>query len=96
MISGKDWLVQHNTHLDFQFECCMFYKGHCEVTMQMNLVQTQSNPQTHCHAIQTVNSEGQLTMVGDEIEDIMAPPYATMLKEFVDVFQPLPIGLPLE
>ena len=35
-------------------------------------------------------------MVGDEIEDIMAPPYATMLKEFVDVFQPLPIGLPIE
>ena len=68
MISGKDWLVQHNTHLDFQFECCMFYKGHCEVTMQMNLVQTQSNPQTHCHAIQTVNSEGQLTTVGDDPE----------------------------
>ena len=43
-----------------------------------------------------VNLEGQLTMVGDEIEDIMAPPYGTMLEEFVDVFQPLPSGLPLE
>ena len=33
-------------------------------------------------------------MVGDDVEDTMAPPYATMSKEFVDVPQPLPSELP--
>ena len=28
----------------------------------------------------------QLTMVGDDVEDTMAPSYATTLEEFVDVF----------
>lgn len=35
-------------------------------------------------------------MVGDDIEDTMAPPNATTLEGIVDVFQPLPCGLPLE
>lgn len=35
-------------------------------------------------------------MVGDDVKETMAPPYAIMLEEFADVFQPVPSGLPLE
>ena len=36
----------------------------------------------------------QLIEVGHDVEDTMAPPYAKLLKEIVDVFQTLPSGLP--
>ena len=38
----------------------------------------------------------QLTAVGDDVEDIMATPYTTVLEEYADVFQPIPTGSPLE
>ena len=38
----------------------------------------------------------KLTAVGDDVEDTMATPYATVLEEYVDVFQPIPTWLPLE
>jgi hypothetical protein len=38
----------------------------------------------------------QLTAVGNNVEDTVATPYATMLEEYVDVFQPIPTGLPPE
>jgi hypothetical protein len=34
----------------------------------------------------------QLTAVGDDVEDTLATPYATVLEEYVDVFQPIPTG----
>ena len=37
-----------------------------------------------------------MTIVGDKVDDTVATPYATMLAEYVDVFQPIPTGLPLE
>lgn len=36
----------------------------------------------------------QLNAVGDDVEDTLTPPYATIQEEFADVFQPLPSGLP--
>jgi hypothetical protein len=36
----------------------------------------------------------QLIVVGDGVEDIVAPPYAMVLENFVDAFQPLPSRLP--
>ena len=54
----------------------------------------------HYHAIQTANSKWsnlvQLTTIGDDVHDRLAPPYATILEEFVDVFHLLPSGLPPE
>ena len=38
----------------------------------------------------------QKIVVGDDVKETMAPPYAIMLEEFADVFQPVPSGLPLE
>lgn len=35
-----------------------------------------------------------MTTVGDDVEDTIAPPYATMLTEYVDVFQPFLSALP--
>ena len=37
-----------------------------------------------------------MTAVGDNVEDTLAAPYATMLEEYVDDFQPIPTRLPLE
>jgi hypothetical protein len=38
----------------------------------------------------------QLIAVGDDVEDTVAAPYATVLEEYADVFQPIPTRLPLE
>jgi hypothetical protein len=37
-----------------------------------------------------------LTAVGDSVEDTVATPYAIVLEEYADVFQPIPTGLPPE
>ena len=36
----------------------------------------------------------QLIVVGDDVKDIMTLPSSILLEEFVDVFEPLPSGLP--
>ena len=68
----------------------------------MNLVQSQS-PNLHKltsmqikWSIQkrTTSFLVQLNAVGDDVEDTLTPPYATIQEEFADVFQPLPSGLP--
>ena len=38
----------------------------------------------------------QLIAVGDEVEGTMATPYATVLEEYDDVFQPIPTWSPLD
>jgi hypothetical protein len=45
MILGNDWLVQYKVQLSFQYECCMFYKGHCKINVCVNQGQNHSpNP----------------------------------------------------
>lgn len=45
MILANGWLVQQNAQWDFQSIWCVFDKDHCEITMYVNLVRSQSpNP----------------------------------------------------
>ena len=70
----------------------------------VNLVQSQSPNSQRLTAMQfkwsiwkgATSFPIQLTAVGDNVKNTMAPPYAIVLEGFADVFQPLPSGLPLE
>ena len=46
MIVGNDWLVQYKAHLDFQYECCEFYKGPYKMIVYVNPMQSLS-PNSH-------------------------------------------------
>ena len=104
LILRNDWLVQHKARLDFASECCVLYKYCRKMTLHVNLVQSQSPNPHRLTAMQFKRSirKGatsflvQLTAVGDDVEDTVATPYATVLEECADVFQPIPIGLPPE
>ena len=104
LILGNDWLVQHKARLDFASECCVLYKGRRKMTLHVNPVQCQSPNPHRLTAMQFKRSirKGatsflvQLTAVGDDVEDTVTTPYATVLEEYADVFQPIPIGLPPE
>ena len=74
------------------------------MTVHVNPMQCQS-PNTHrLTAMQfkrsirkgTTSFLVQLTAVGDDVEDTVAAPYATVLEEYADVFQPIPTRLPPE
>ena len=104
LILGNDWLVQHKARLDFASKCCVLYKGRRKMTVHMNPVQCQS-PNPHRFTVMIFKRSirkgatsflVQLTAVGDDVEDTVAAPYATMLEEYADVFQPIPTGLPPE
>ena len=101
LILGNDWLVQHKACMDFESKCCMFHKVRRKMTVHVNLVQGQS-PNPHKFTVMqfrrsirkgTTSFLVQLTVVGDEVEDTLATPYATMVEEYVDVLQPILIGL---
>jgi hypothetical protein len=104
LILGNDWLVQHKARLDFESKCCVLYEGRRKMTVHVNLVQCQSSNTHRLTAMQFKRSirKGatsflvQLTAVGDDVEDTVAAPYATVLEEYADVFQPIPTGLPPE
>ena len=80
LILGNNYLVQHKACLEFQIECCVFYKGHHKMNMYMNLVHKQS-PNRHRLNVMQFNQSidkgaisflVQLIMIGDDVEDTMA------------------------
>jgi hypothetical protein len=96
LILGNDWLVQHNARLDFESKCCVLYKGRCKMIVHVNPVQCQSPNPHRLTATQFKRSirKGatsflvQLTAVGDDVEDTVAAPYATLLEEYAEFFSP--------
>jgi hypothetical protein len=68
------------------------------MTVHVNPVQCQSPNPHRLTAMQFKRSirKGatsflvQLNAVGDDVEDTVAAPYATVLEEYADVFQPIP------
>jgi hypothetical protein len=101
LILGNNWLVQHKARLDFESKCCVLYKGRRKMTVHVNPMQCQSPNPHRFIAMQFKRSIWmgatpflvQLTAVGDDVVDIVAAPYATVLEEYADVFQPIPTWL---
>lgn len=87
IILGNDWLVQYKTCLNFQNECCAFYKGRCNMIVYVDPMQSMSS---HSHRLTTMQFKRsiykgqtlfliQLIAVIDNVEDKVEPLYVTML-----------------
>ena len=104
LILGNDWLVQHKARLDFESKCCVLYKGRHKMTVHVNPMQCRrpnphrSTPMQFKRSIRkgATSFLVQLIAVGDDVEDTVVAPYATVLEEYADVFQAIPTWLPPE
>ncbi len=108
LILGDNWLNKHRAHIDYDSKACILHKGNKKITIQSVVTsKKKSMPQDNmlsalqfkraikkgCTPILIHLKEVQHKEPSSRLEDDLV---GSLVKEYEDIFQPIPAGLPPE